>query len=245
MSSKIFDEALKGVKSTVTGIAKTKISSVVADTLGKYRIGGVSLGTLLPIGEMEDLKNDILNEMQFRVLMSLEKDFPQALIKEVNIGTSSLKYTTAKVAGRDKYFANGIEYSGLSVTCFEDTAGTLRKTWESISGRVYSDGFYGIPADFKQTITVFLIDHEGKPFYTIEHQGCSPISMSNYRMTTDGQKIITATMTFHVENIVCKDAFGNLLSGKGIKDLLIRGVKDSLVGLARKKVNDYIRTFPR
>lgn len=240
----IFDEALRGVRSTTDSILRSSANDSLLRALDKYRIGSFSLGAILAGGDSRFENIDALNEASFRLSMSLEPRFPSVLFQGAVLPTQSQNYTTARVGGANKYYPDNVTFNDLQLNFVEDSEATVRRTYDRLASLVYEDGFYGIPKDYKQTITCELIRANGSRIISIEHRGCSPVSYSSYTMSTAGQKVLMGTMTFKVEGIVTRNGAGAILTGGGIVDALISGILDSLGNTARNVANRQILRLP-
>jgi len=240
----IIGSALRKTKSSALNKARGQLSSNLRGVLDKYKLPwGASLSSFIPgLGESTGWENNPLVESAFRVYFSAFPDLEIGYIKGASLQMPTINYGTQKIQGLQKYFPEGVSFGSVSITFNEDSYGSILALYNEWTTKVFDRvaGVYGLPAEYKQTVVIQLIKHDGTPVVTLNHFNCSPISLSGYSMSNAGASAITPTMTFNTEDILIVGSDGEDTSGGfSIKDIM-SGAPEAIYKAVGNKVLDKI-----
>jgi hypothetical protein len=134
-------------------------------------------------------------------------DLKPYFIKSIDVGVPKLTTTKQRQGGIDRYYANDLENSVVPVGFYEDSNGSILKMYDIWSNTAFnrSTGVYGVPegaGGYKGEIKFSIVNSSNSTILAIILKGAFPTDLTGYNFGVEGNRAISPTMIFSVDDIV-------------------------------------------
>jgi hypothetical protein len=123
-------------------------------------------------------------------------------VETIDLPFNEIKSGAHFAGGGYNYFPEFHDISAFSVNFYADSEGRAMKwlvNWRS-KVKDFGSGLYGMPSEYKDSMTVALMTATQKVIATVELQGIWPASLSNLDLNNDSANKLVHAVTFSIDS---------------------------------------------
>jgi len=135
-------------------------------------------------------------------------------VEEATLPFIELEQISNYRAGKQYHYPHHYNIGTLSLKLYEDSQGLATQYLDKWRRKIVDpdSGLFYLPKDYKQTITITVLDVAKTSVMFLEYTGCWPMRSDAYQMTSGSSERIAPTVEFSVDELRCK--FGKFAPGQ-------------------------------